>query len=78
MSMIRPTSLPSRPGYRITPSLLNKWQDLVDADKHWEEWYGNSDEPSISSEDYYAKCETWANKTQSHNLHRHMCHPHRW
>ena len=55
--MIRPTSLPSRPGYRITPSLLNKWQDLVDADKHWEEWYGNSDEPSISSEDYYAKCE---------------------
>lgn len=47
----------TRPKYRITPSLLNKWQDLVDADKHWEEWYGNSDEPSISSEDYYAKCE---------------------
>lgn len=46
-----------KPRYRITPSLLNKWQDLVDADKHWEEWYGNSDEPSISSEDYYAKCE---------------------
>ena len=45
------------PKYRITPSLLNKWQDLLDADKHWEEWYGNSDEPSISSEDYYAKCE---------------------
>lgn len=43
--------------FRITPSLLNKWQDLVDADLHWEEFYGNSDEPSISSEDYYAKCE---------------------
>ena len=43
--------------YRITPSLLNKFQDLLDADRHWEEFYGNSDEPSISSEDYYAKCE---------------------
>lgn len=51
------TNLQSKPGYRITPSLLNKWQDLIDADIHWEEWYGNSDEPSISSEDYYAKCE---------------------
>ena len=47
----------SKPKFRITPSLLNKWQDLVDSDKHWEEFYGNSDEPSISSEDYYKKCE---------------------
>lgn len=47
----------SKPKYRITPSLLNNWQNLVDADKHWEEFYGNSDEPSISSEDYYKKCE---------------------
>lgn len=46
-----------KPRFRITPSLLNKWQDLVDCDRHWEEWYGNSDEPTISSEDYYAKCE---------------------
>lgn len=45
------------PKYRITPSLLNKWQDLLDADRHWEEFYGNSDEPAISSEDYYANCE---------------------
>lgn len=47
----------SKPKYRVNPSLLNKWQELVDADKHWEEFYGNSDEPSISSEDYYRKCE---------------------
>ena len=47
----------SKPKYRITPSLLNNWQNLVDSDKNWEEFYGNSDEPSISSEDYYKKCE---------------------
>ena len=57
MSMIRQTSLPSRPGYRITPSLLNKWTDLVNADRDWETYYGSADEPSISSEDYYAKKE---------------------
>lgn len=57
MSMIRPTSLPSRPGYRITPSLLNKWTELVNADRDWETYYGSADEPSISSEDYYAKKE---------------------
>ena len=55
MSMIRPTSQPSRPGYRITPTILNKWTELVNADRDWETYYGSADEPSISSEDYYAK-----------------------
>lgn len=57
MSMIRTTSQPSRPGYRITPSLLNKWTELVNADRDWETYYGSADEPSISSEDYYKKKE---------------------
>ena len=55
MSMIRTTSQPSRPGYRITPTILNKWTELVNADRDWETYYGSADEPSISSEDYYAK-----------------------
>lgn len=46
-----------RPRFRLTPSLLNKFQDLLDADKLWEKFYGNADEPSVSREDYYAKCE---------------------
>ena len=50
-------SLPSRPGYRITPTLLNEWTDLVNADRDWETYYGSADEPSISPEDYYKKKE---------------------
>ena len=57
MSMIRPTSQQSKACYRITPSLLNKWTELVNADRDWETYYGNADEPSISSEDYYKKKE---------------------
>lgn len=57
MSMIRPTSPQSRPGYRITPTLLNKWTELVNADRDWETYYGSADEPSLSSEDYYKKKE---------------------
>ncbi len=47
----------SRAKYRITPSLLNKWQDLIDADSSWENLYGDADEPSVSPEDFYAKRE---------------------
>lgn len=57
MSMIRPTNPPSRPGYRITPTILNKWTELANADRDWETFYGSADDPSVSSEDYYAKKE---------------------
>ena len=45
------------PKYRITPSLLNKWTDLVNSDRDWESFYGDADEPSVSPEDFYAKRE---------------------
>ena len=57
MSATRATSPRSSACYRITPSLLNKWTELVNADRDWETYYGSADEPSISSEEYYAKKE---------------------
>ena len=57
MSATRATSPLSSACYRITPSLLNKWTELVNADRDWETYYGSADEPSISSEEYYAKKE---------------------
>lgn len=57
MSAKRTTSPPNRPGYRITPTLLAKWTDLVNADRDWETYYGNADEPSVTPEEYYAKKE---------------------
>ena len=57
MSATRTTSPPNKPGYRITPSLLAKWTDLVNADRDWETYYGNADEPSVTPEEYYAKKE---------------------
>lgn len=50
-------SLPSKPGYRITPSLLAKWTDLVKADLNWEQFWGSADEPSKTPEEYYKECE---------------------
>lgn len=47
----------SKPKWRLTPSLLNKWSDLVNADRDWENFYGDADEPSVSPEEYYAKRE---------------------
>ena len=53
----QPKMQPSKPGYRITPTLLGKWTDLVNADRDWEQFYGNADEPSISPEEYYRQKE---------------------
>ena len=47
----------SKPKWRLTPSLLNKWTDLVNSDRDWESFYGDADEPSVSPEDFYAKRE---------------------
>lgn len=46
-----------KPKYRITPSLLSKWSDLLNADRDWESFFGDADEPSVSPEDFYAKRE---------------------
>ena len=47
----------SRPRYRFTPSLLSKWTDFVDSEALYQEFYGNSDEPSVSLEEFEAKQE---------------------
>ena len=43
--------------YRFTPSLLTKWTDFVDSEALYQEFYGNSDEPSVSLEEFEAKQE---------------------
>lgn len=53
----RPASRQSKPGYRITPSLLAKWTDLVNCDLTYEKFWGNADEPSKTPEEYYKECE---------------------
>lgn len=45
------------PKYRITPSLLNSFQSLIDSDISWEKYYGSQDEPSFTLTEYYDKCE---------------------
>lgn len=40
------------PSYRIYPSLLNKYDDYVNAEVIWNDFYGSSDDPSITLEDY--------------------------
>ena len=45
------------PKYRFTPSLLAKWTDFVDSEALYQEYYGNSDEPSVSLEEFEAKQE---------------------
>ena len=47
----------STPKYRLTPSLLNKFQDFLDSDRLWEQFYGGSEDPVMSIEEYSAKCE---------------------
>lgn len=47
----------TKPKWRLTPSLLNKYQELMDAELLWDKFYGSSDEPSITLADYEAKCE---------------------
>ena len=43
--------------YRINPSLLNKWTELVNSDRDWEQFYGDADEPSVSPEEFFQKRE---------------------
>ena len=43
--------------YLINPSLLNKWTELVNSDRDWEQFYGDADEPSVSPEEFFQKRE---------------------
>ena len=45
------------PKFRLTPSLLNKFQDYLDSDRLWEQFYGGSEDPAMSIDEYTAKCE---------------------
>lgn len=45
------------PKYRITPSLLNSFQNLLDSDLLYQRFYGDNDNSDVTAEEYYAKCE---------------------
>lgn len=42
--------------YNIYPTLLDSIQRLADCDQTWEKFWGNSDEPSKTQEEYYNEC----------------------
>lgn len=46
-----------QPKYRFNPSLLGKFQDLIDSDLLWEKFYGGSEEPKHTPEEFYFKQE---------------------
>lgn len=45
------------PKYRITPSLLNSFQTLLDSDLLWQKFYGDNENSNVTAVEYYAKCE---------------------
>lgn len=45
------------PNYRFNASLLNAFQGLLDSEALWEEFYGSSEEPKYTLEEWYAKQE---------------------
>lgn len=57
--MPTPNNLPQRSdcAYAITPSHLDAFQSFLDAEYDWGQWWGNSDEPAKSAEEYAAECE---------------------
>ena len=44
-----------RSEYQLYPSLLDAYQDYLDAESRWEKFYGGSDDPSVSCDDYVEK-----------------------
>ena len=57
--MPTPNSHPQRSdcAYAITPSHLDAFQAFLDAEYDWGQWWGNSEEPVKSAEEYAAECE---------------------
>lgn len=47
----------SKPEYRISPSILNSFQSLIDSDAIWEEYWGGSDDPPMTAEEFAVKQE---------------------
>lgn len=46
-----------RSQYRLTPSLLNSFQDLLDCDINYDKFYGDNENATITPEEYFRKCE---------------------
>ena len=46
-----------KPNYRINPSLLNSYWNLVNYDTIWDTFYGQSEEPAVTLEEFYRKQE---------------------
>ena len=46
-----------RSSYQMYPSLLDGWQNYLDAESNWESWYGGSDDPKISLEEHLEAAE---------------------
>lgn len=42
-----------QPKYRFYPTLLDSFQSYVDSDSIWDKYYGNSETPSISMEEFH-------------------------
>lgn len=38
--------------YKIYPSLLDAFQNYLDSEKNWEKFYGDSDDPEVSEDEY--------------------------
>lgn len=41
-----------RSSYQIYPSLLDGWQNYLDAESNWEEWYGGAEDPKLTLEEH--------------------------
>ena len=46
-----------KPKYRFSPSLLNSFQSLLDSDTLYEQFYGDSEDPPMTPEEYYKQKE---------------------
>lgn len=48
---------PLRIDYRFTPSQLDAYQDILDAEYLWDQYWGNTEEPAKSVEEFTVECE---------------------
>ena len=46
-----------QPNYRVNPSLLNAYQDLLNSERVYDKYYGQSENPSITLEEFEKKQE---------------------
>ena len=55
--MPTPSQHPPQIDYRFTPSQLDAYQDLLDAEYLWWQFWGGSEDPAKSVEEFTAECE---------------------